>query len=713
MSRKKRFIYSLGSITSLSLPLAFISAGEDGSSNQPSSTENSNEFDNSTVEQPKDYDPSFSTFKNFTTQRLNEALTKMPDVVIGAIKNEILKLKNDDKIEYRKSLSKQIYLYALLDFFEANKDDIKQNPDKYGFYITFPNVVSKLRLYDRGSVEYNGKIYDNVIFGAKSVTDVDAKYERVVSNPGADIKVQTSNEKNFTDRDFFEKTIRKYTDELLKRSMEISFNESDVLLLDKDIELRHEKITKDTVTFNGFSVTTPKGFDSWNSYIVAKIKPRFVDFDLTQNQEFVPEQQKQQEQTSPPNVPPLVPNDNAPSEPEVVPPNTIAEAIPSLVPFVRAEHANKSLAELNALAISKAKGVFFFNNPINTRFEYEVEAVQNGQAKVAVFEKSKPNLKRVYNVEFNLTNNNDPILQKIRYTNIESIKNAVLRFYESLGLDENIEYKKLSDSVLANTFFGMVDLFVKSIYSDIFVNDQEKEIENWRQKINNVTDEKSFKAVAKQARLMFISFISATRFNDSKTWVAIPKAYDTFVQRYQVDVFRLNKKMIIKNLDLMNKEFKSKLNNNTDYTIATIDKFFNKTTRDVSLLKANAESKPRNLDAWYNQYLNQVSDVRKNFAILRTLANSVEVTDSNYQEYDAAYQEALKQNGERKAKVENIKKQLGISTLVLGSLIFALFIILISLNIKTIKQKKLRNVYITLLGIALSVMIAGVLLMLI
>ncbi|QBF34600.1 hypothetical protein EG856_01525 [Mycoplasmopsis phocirhinis] len=714
MSRKKRLIYSLGSIVSLSLPLTVISMGENGTdSEQPNSPDDSNEIDKSTVEQPKDYDPSFSTFEDFSEKRIKQALTELPEVVISALKNEIEKLKNDDQIEYRKSLSKQIYLYALLDFFEANKEDLKNNPENYGFYITFPNVVSKLRLYERGSVQYNDKIYSNVIFGANDQAE-NTKYNRVVSNPQNDIKVETSQEKNFINRDNFEKTIRQYAVELLKSAFDISFNDSDVLLLDKDIELKQEKITNDTETINGFSVTTPKGYNSWKDYIIAKIKPRFIDFDLTQNQQFQPEDpQQQQQQTSPPNIPPLVPNQGQPAPANPIPPDSVAEAIPSLAPYVRSEHATKSLSELSALITTNSKDVFFFNNPINTRFEYEVVEIKDKEARVSVYEKEKPNLKRVYPVAFNFEANRDPILQKIRYTTVESIKNTVLKFYESLGLDDKIDFKKLNDPILANSFFSVVDLFVKLVYSDLFVQEQEKNIDNWRKRISNINDNKAFSKVARQAKAMFISYVFQSKLNNSNAWTTIPNAYETFVQRYKIDVFRLNKDIITENINLLNTTYKEKLNNQTTYTIRPIDEFFVKTERDVSILKSNSESNPRNLNSWYDEYIQQISGVRKNFTILRTLADSKKIDDNNFKDYDAAYQEALKQNSERSVKVQGVKKEFGISMLVLGSLILTLFIILIALNIKTVKQRKLRNVYITLLAITLSVMLAGVLLILI
>ncbi|WP_029608698.1 MSC_0620 family F1-like ATPase-associated subunit [Mycoplasma simbae] len=719
MSKKIKLIYSLGAITSASLPLVAYSArleGEEGTNNQnnpgagtsnPGSTPSTNPQGSQPNSAPKTIDPQFDTFKNKANKQIADAIEKSIDVLIGYFKDEIAKLKLDEKMEYKKNLSRQIYLHILQDFFEKNKTAISQDPDKFGFYVTFPYALARERKYARGDVEFNGTKYDNVIFGQGS--DKMTKYDRVID--AKDIK-KTGEEDNFVENSHFDKTIAKYVKSLGEQIKSIVLDEKDFLLIDdkeNGFSLNHKRIADGDKQVSGFSVSNPKNYKSWDEYIVSKTTARFVEFDLKQNQEFVPEEVQPNQPKTPPTIQPIIPG----KPPIGQPPETVIEALPTLSPLVRAEYAGDSTIEdLNNLAQANTQDVFFFNNPVNTRYLYKVESVESGRAKVSIAEKSKPNLKRVYTIGFDIESQRNVAWQKVLYEQFQGINETVLKFYKALGLDENLEYQTLANTNLINTVFGMVDQFIKTIYSQNYVIYQANSTKFWANKYKNNSSKKVLAQARNDSAQTFLTAVSTSTFNDLPTWSAVALVYDTFIDEYKADVFRFNKDIILANIKAMNDSFGKELKNNTKYSAQTIDKFVDTIQKDVYKLKALSSHETLNMASWFDKYVSALEGVSKQFQILRTLADAKPVTADNFKQYDNDYQSAVKENKKQSQKVRSFQSNFGIAMVVIGALVLTLFIALIILNFKTIKQRKLRTLYAVFLAIGLVFVIAGITLLL-
>ncbi|ENY69039.1 Hypothetical protein, predicted transmembrane protein [Mycoplasmopsis bovigenitalium 51080] len=688
---KNKIIYSLGLITSITTPLAFISARLD----DPKPPVNPG--NNKPEEKPKTTDPNFATFKEKNNKKIAETIDKSIELITSFLKDQILKNKSDTETDYQTRLSRQIYLEKLLEFYETNKENIKKEPDKYGMYITFPYVLSREKNYINGTVEFNNKQYENIIYGKGD--DKLTKYDRAI-DPSKIKKV--AEELNIVDEKRFESAIEKYTGSLLEEIKSIALDDSDILKIGKDYDFVNKKANVDGKQQTILTVQNPKGYKNWDEYIIDKFKTRFIEFDLRQNQEFIIEEPTPTQPQDIPYIPPLVPNKPV----KVLPVETKLESLPILSPLVRAEYSTNSIENLNILASQKLKDVFFFNNPINTKYQYEVQEITQNSAKVAIYDKEKPNLKRTYVTEFSLESNQDTYKQEILYNQIKAINDIALKFYDSLGLDEHLKYEKLANQVLINTVFGLVDQFTKTIYSLNYIIYQNERIEKLTEDYRN--SKISIDEAYRDSANTFLTAIASSKFNGVGSWNAVPNAYNHLINVYKVDVLRHNKDVIFKNIENM-KQYAEKINSDQlQYNSNTIEQFVDVINKRIHKLKAVATVNNYTINEWFNGYVKLIGKIKENFLTMRTLAQPKEIKDEKSAiEFDLAYKKAQEEIKEQNNSVHKVQEIFGISIAVIGSLLILLTIILALVNIKKSKKYKLKTLYAVLTSLSLSLIIIG------
>ncbi|VEU61049.1 Uncharacterised protein [Mycoplasmopsis bovigenitalium] len=689
---KNKLIYSLGFVTSATAPLMVISAQLDDKAKPQSETANK---DKKPEEKPKTNDPNFSTFKEKNDKKISEAIDKSIGLMISYFKDQIQKNKADTETDYQTRLSKQIYLEKLVDFYESNKKEIKKDPDKFGMYITFPYVLAREKKYINGTVEFNNKQYENIIYGKGN--DEKTKYDRAIDS--SKIKKITE-ELNIVDEKRFQSAIEKYTSSMLEEIKSIALDESDILKIGKDYDFVYKKGKINDKDERVFTIETPKGFNSWDEYIISKFKTRFIEFDLRQNQEFIVEEPTPTQPKDIPYIPPLIPN-----KPVEQPPVEInLESLPILTPLIRAEYSTNSIENLNILANQKTADVFFFNNPINTKYQYEVQELTATSAKVAIYDKEKPNLKRTYTTDFNLESNQDPYKQEVLYQQIKAINDIALKFYGSLGLDEHLKYEKLANQTLINTVFGLVDQFTKTIYSLNYVIYQNENIIKLSEAYRN--GKISIGDAYNNSANTFLTAIAASKFNGVSSWSAVPNAYDLLIETYKVDVLRHNKDIIFKNIEFMNSH--ANKFNVDQYNSNTIEKFVDTVNKQIHKLKAIAIVNNYTINEWFNGYISQITKIKENFLTLRTLAQNKEVSDDkSASEFAQAYKKAQEEINQQNKSVHKVQEIFGISIAVIGSLLILLTIILALVNIKKSKKYKLKTLYAVLTSLSLSLIIIG------
>ncbi|BAP01190.1 hypothetical protein MCAL160_0761 [Mycoplasmopsis californica HAZ160_1] len=713
MSKKPKLLFSLGLISSTLLPLISTSTRLDGDA-KPSTPVEPNDPSkpgDKPVQPTKTIDPKFDTFAQEHQKILESGLKSAITVAISFLKNEMAKLDADKKIDYGTKISKKVYLSKLINYFTKYQEQIIKEHDKYGFNITFPYALSALKKFQRGNIEFNNKKYSNVLYG----TDKDnakTRYDRIIKK---ELISNLNQEDNFISEKRFKDTIQNYYTSLAQEIGKIIYSEKHVLKVDDPDNGFHLKFPdkKGNNQEEGkIEISAPKvngKATTWDDYIKSKILPRFLEFDLIKNQEYKDEEQKQKSPKKPPLIPPLVPG-----KPILAPPvKADVEALPSLEPQIRAEYVNKSISELNNLINSANQDkFFFFNNPVNTRYVYKVVSIEQSLAKVSIEDINQPSIKRIYTVNFDISKQRDAKKQLIRYNHVQGIREVVIQFYNAVGLDEKLLYQNLANDNLINTVFGMVDQFVKTIYSDNYALHQEEDIKYWSDKLATINDKKTANSAKNSAKNLFLTAVATSTFNTQPTWSALAQVFDSLINEYTQDVFRLNNKTIKSNIDVMNKQYASKLKVKPDYKVETIDEFVDQIQKDVYRLRALANYETLNMVSWFNKYTAKLEYIKKEFLALRDLSNNLAVNEQTYQKFHEAYLFAQKSIDKNKADVKNARFNIGITLLVVASIVHLLFIALMVINYKTFKQRKIRSLYILFLAISIIFFIAGINLML-
>ncbi|MBU4690937.1 MSC_0620 family F1-like ATPase-associated subunit [Mycoplasma zalophi] len=675
MNKKLKFLLSLSTLSVVALPFSAISAAGDSSTSSDSTSNSDSPNTPAETEKPKKISDNFSTFKKMWEDVQTQMLDQAIKIVQGFLKDELLKLESDTETEYKQKLSKQIYFAKLNDFFEKHKDDIMTNPDKYGFYITFPHVLSREKNHAVGSVTLNDKKFNNIVFGFGG--DEQTKYDRAL---GKEASVKESEELNYVEDKEYEETINGYSKDLLEQIKAIVFNSDDVLYLDDKIALENKDIQANNATVNGFFVTNPKDYDSWDNYFIDKIKPRFLEYDLQKNQQFREQQEQQQQQNKPPELPtPLIPGD--PVEPESV--DTIIEAIPALNPQIKAEFTNLSFAQLQAKLQENTEEIFFFNNPINIRYEYKVNSIaQNNNkniATISIKDVNNPSVERVYKQTFTIDNSQTyKNHQKLYFNQIDSVQKLMTKFYKALDLDNKLQYENLGQENLISNVFSLVDAFTKLIHSNNYVNEQEHFIQNV---VNNNNFENNESSILSNSSTyidsLFLDITSAMKFSGFNPWYTIAKTYERVLDIYQTEFFRFNKEIILKNYQTANQDFH------------IIDKIMKVLEKDIFRLVGISNSKTINKISWFDNYTNLIAKINGNFKKLRDIVTINEVTEENKQKFIEAIEVAKNVVLEQETNLATKKTMISSIILAISFMVFITNATLMTIFRKTLKNKKI------------------------
>ncbi|MDC4181791.1 MSC_0620 family F1-like ATPase-associated subunit [Mycoplasma bradburyae] len=441
--------------------------------------------------------------KKSIDQKISGKIGEFIDGLAKAIEDRINAVKNNTSFSFQEKFNRNLYYSLVQAFFQSNKEMIKSDPSKYGLDIVFPYVLSNDATFHKGTIVFNNKTYDNKIWGSvANKTD----YKKQITGEGNSITPDSDASKatvnNTTSQEEGDMTLKTYFDALSKETSKIFFNDDDLPEVDKDYEVTGKVVDSKGGVFSD----APKNFKSWDEYIISKIRPRFIDFDLEQNKD--PAQQEEMNQQQPPAVenilPPSVPVDG---EPVPTNPKELIENIPRYTPKVRGLYSTLSAsAFLNRFNSfnrnNKSSNFFYFENPINTRFKYEVTGLsmdnRSLSATVKIQDAVKPEVTATYTKKLDTINLSGD-LQKINENKelaYPVIQETFLRFYKSVGLDAKLNYGDATKLyVEPQTIFQMVYLAMKSIEKREFKNDF------------NIILSRSIGFSAEQATSYFLNFL--------------------------------------------------------------------------------------------------------------------------------------------------------------------------------------------------------------
>ncbi|UIU37506.1 hypothetical protein LLZ86_01790 [Metamycoplasma hominis] len=642
-------------------------------------------------------DPNFGEFESEAKKTISSTIEDGLKAIINYLQVQQQRLLENKELEFKLKIQQLIYLKNLETFLTKNKEEIQKNPNKYGIYLNTPLILGKEKNHDLQDIDYEGDLFKSIKTGKSDPLD----YKKAILPKGS-VKEVAKDQLNTVKKDKYYQFLKKYKSDFLKEVNKLFFNEKDVLNIDKDVELIRDK--------NGvFSTTLPKGFKSWDEYFISKFKVRITKFDLKQNQETNEAEQKEEKNPdSLPDLKPLVDGDKTSHLTKEQEKNLI-QSLPLLVPFISSNNLPSSLSQIksqfDSLDASKRQELFYFNNPINTRYKYSVFSFDiNGNdiinLKVHISDNINPKLERTYLIE-KYTPSQDKYFNLLKETEIKSISEIFKPLYKGLGLDEKLDYNKLRNGYLRKALLAMIDSALQMSFKadkDSYSAISNKILQKYWVKLqeDKTNTKKLLEEFGKTIRYTFFSYLNSLVVNNIYFWTTIAKAYN-LVQLKFSEALKFNEKFIKTNLA----EIKG--NENVLRELFLLNKQLNyKFTALISQRDFNQEK-------WYSDYLELLSGIKHNFDLLSNLASniSIKANKEEKENFNKAYLEAVNVLNKNYLEQKKIIKKLGTSFIVISLIIIITNIIIFAL-LKNLKlKKKVIIINSVILAIALLILIIG------
>ncbi|WP_203283337.1 MSC_0620 family F1-like ATPase-associated subunit [Metamycoplasma hominis] len=642
-------------------------------------------------------DPNFGEFESEAKKTISSTIEDGLKAIINYLQVQQQRLLENKELEFKLKIQQLIYLKNLETFLTKNKEEIQKDPNKYGIYLNTPLILGKEKNHDLQDIDYEGDLFKSIKTGKTDPLD----YKKAILPKGS-VKEVAKDQLNTVKKDKYYQFLKKYKSDFLKEVNKLFFNEKDVLNIDKDVELIRDK--------NGvFSTTLPKGFKSWDEYFISKFKVRITKFDLKQNQETNEAEQKEEKNPdSLPDLKPLVDGDKTSHLTKEQEKNLI-QSLPLLVPFISSNNLPSSLnqikSQFDSLDASKRQELFYFNNPINTRYKYSVFSFDiNGNdiinLKVHISDNINPKLERTYLIE-KYTPSQDKYFNLLKETEIKSISEIFKPLYKGLGLDEKLDYNKLRNGYLRKALLAMIDSALQMSFKadkDSYSAISNKILQKYWVKLqeDKTNTKKLLKEFGKTIRYTFFSYLNSLVVNNIYFWTTIAKAYN-LVQLQFSEALKFNEKFIKTNLA----EIKG--NENVLRELFLLNKQLNyKFTALISQRDFNQEK-------WYSDYLELLSGIKHNFDLLSNLASniSIKANKEEKENFNKAYLEAVNVLNKNYLEQKKIIKKLGTSFIVISLIIIITNIIIFAL-LKNLKlKKKVIIINSVILAIALLILIIG------
>ncbi len=642
-------------------------------------------------------DPNFSEFESEAKKTIASTIEDGLKAIINYLQVQQQRLLENKELEFKLKIQQLIYLKNLETFLTKNKEEIQKNPNKYGIYLNTPLILGKEKNHDLQDIDYEGDLFKSIKTGKTDPLD----YKKAILPKGS-VKEVAKDQLNTVKKDKYYQFLKKYKSDFLKEVNKLFFNEKDVLNIDKDVELIRDK--------NGvFSTTLPKGFKSWDEYFISKFKVRITKFDLKQNQETNEAEQKEEKNPdSLPDLKPLVDGDKTSHLTKEQEKNLI-QSLPLLVPFISSNNLPSSLSQIksqfDSLDSSKRQELFYFNNPINTRYKYSVFSFDISgndiiNLKVHISDNINPKLERTYLIE-KYTPSQDKYFNLLKETEIKSISEIFKPLYKGLGLDEKLDYNKLRNGYLRKALLAMIDSALQMSFKadkDSYSAISNKILQKYWVKLqeDKTNTKKLLEEFGKTIRYTFFSYLNSLVVNNIYFWTTIAKAYN-LVQLQFSEALKFNEKFIKTNLA----EIKG--NENVLRELFLLNKQLNyKFTALISQRDFNQEK-------WYSDYLELLSSIKHNFDLLSNLASniSIKANKEEKENFNKAYLEAVNVLNKNYLEQKKIIKKLGTSFIVISLIIIITNIIIFAL-LKNLKlKKKVIIINSVILAIALLILIIG------
>lgn len=629
------------------------------------------------AELDKDFDTFSDLYKSIKTKEFETNIENLLSYLQSELNQINIAISEFDKSksmkEYNDLLSKFYYLNKLVSFFDKNKAEIIKNPEKYGFNTVFLNALSTQKNINVGKVVFNKKTYSNVNFGK----DKAFNYEDLIKPDGT--QTSEKQEVNAIEKKFFEKTVQAYFENLKKEFKKIIIGK-DYPKFDFEVKWIKNKTEEKTEIFP----KKDKSFKDWNDFIINSYKNKFTAFDLENNKIMDDSPQKNPSPVAPPDDPTI--SFNPTETPKPYDSSKEIFAIPSLVPYFKYSFI-KGLTSIHDAKnqFDKNKNQFFFVNPINTRYDYKVEALEvDGDklmASVNIIDLIKSNTKnkltRSYQIEIPFsTQRQDSNLETIEKNN-SFIQKKFQELYSVLGATPNLDYGKLSSNLLRNTLYTIVNNASK------FINEN----------LNTLLKSSAGALESVLASIVNLK-IGNSKTNDYFAFNLLAKSFSHTHQK--ITEFAQNK--------VVNEKIKKAFKDN-NLNSEKLNDFNALITNDVDNIIAISSQNTMNFVFWFDKLLKQYGSIHNNLMIYSNVvknstddsANSKTELIKNYELMDKQLNKNHKKISKTATIVSSISMTIGLLLLIISSLM--------TFKFKT--NKKILLISAMLIAISVVIIIVG------
>lgn len=594
---------------------------DSGKSDQPNLP--TNQTDQSQKKEEKKAEPITEQDLKKNQDWWNAQKENMIDRFIQKVDNDIkakladINAKNADNVEQR--LAQSFFWIQLRYYFQKNRDGIKKNPREYGLNIISPYAFANNLKLKRGDVSFEKENYKGLEWGSNENDDYGkiqgVKTEKVTEVPN------TLKEKSFEDR------IKKYFEGLESGYKQYLFKEDEFPVYKKNFNLNldRDRVDSQESLLLASKPLGREGIGSWNEWIKNYFEKQSLLLDFSLNQEPNPDSsQSELEQI---NL--AIKKITKQTPPDVAQkPEFEVRIAPDLPPIVAAQYTNlpaKKIIELyNAASESGKSEFFFFLNPLNSRFKYNIQSIreENGKIKATIKiidfvnkvreSSDKTKYEKVYDSlaydEFENANMSEKqaITMNLYYSNL-GVTAVIDEFFKTVNVADQFSFDQIryyspgSQTTIYNFFY----LLTKVFYNPAFLNDQKKLA---REYINS-----QYSSVFSASQFQFLAYLKKSEIDNNKAWLHYYLIY--FINLYVLQGKFHQARVLLedsKNSDSQKSEKAKKL----DETLAKL----NLTREDINRFFAQAHQK---IALFHNESYKLTSNLVSSFLAMTKLGRQI------------------------------------------------------------------------------------------
>ncbi|MDW2930907.1 hypothetical protein R7X80_03545 [Mesomycoplasma ovipneumoniae] len=449
------------------------------------------------------------------------------DKVDEDIKIKLADIASKTRDNLEEKLQQSFFWIQLRDYFKRNREGLKKNPSQFGLNIISPFAFANNLKLKRGDVSFDKENYQGLEWG----TNNDDNYEKI-NNVKTSKVTEVPNTLKGKD---FENRIKTYFQGLTSQYKQYLFKEEEFPVYKKNFNLDKFSERSDTEE-NLLLASKPigkEGITSWNDWIKNYFEKQSLLLDFTLNQLPNPSSsQSAQEQIN--FAIKKITNQNPPDVAEK--PEFEVRIAPDLPPIIAPQYAAMPLNEVvqlyNSASAEEKNNIFFFLNPLNSRFKYFIESVSldpagnkiNAKVKIVDFvnqvrdpaDKSKA--EKVYDTphytdfpEGATAAQRQAITTNLYNSNL-GVTAVIDQFFSTLNIQDQFSFDQIryyspgSQTTIYNFFY----LLTKVFYNQDFLDAQKKLAQDY---INS-----SNATVFSASQFQFLSYLKKSEIDNNKAW---------------------------------------------------------------------------------------------------------------------------------------------------------------------------------------------------